>query len=309
MISCLVLVAVVVALWSENHSGASAAEYFSRTHSKLSAATFVAKSDTRNVPNVFNKDSLWSTIHTSPVSEETMVTEQTKNVQEGSSNGDPGGSPQNHANSEHLESSFMISMDAPDSHTEIPSISVLSPMESLKQIWREMIAVPPSATQLDKILKGILHGYETSSVQTLSSKRAEKPALEEITPASVITTANSILNTTLLSNQFPLRANGTHKESLYRQILSQFLDPLASDGKRSLWLDQELVLKLKGSVVFAHHPELWRDIGEGLKPKLNRGVRLLTPYSGADEPGICIVALRCSISIRSKFAVCTRWSI
>eukprot|EP01032_Pedospumella_encystans_P028488 gene28488-32174_t len=248
MIPCLVFVAVVVALWSENHSGASAAEYFSRTYSKLSAATIVAKSDTRNVPNVFNKDSLWSTIHTSSVSEETMATEQSKNAQEGCSNGDSGGSPQNHANSEHLESSFVISMDAPDSHTEIPSISVLSPMESLKQIWREMIAVPPSAALLELILKGALHGYETSSVQTLSSNTAEKPTLQEVTPASVTTTANSILNTTLLSNQFPLRANGTHKESLYRQVLSQFLDPLASDGKRSLWLDQELVLKLKGSV-------------------------------------------------------------
>jgi len=294
MIIYLVLVTVMVVLWPEKHSVANAAEYFSRTHSKLSTATIVAKSDARNAPNIFNKNSLWNTIHTSPVSEEsdaTLSTEQSKNSQDGSSNGGSDGFPLNHANNEHLESSFMVSMDSPDMHVDIPGISVLSPTESLKQIWRDMIAVPPSATQLELILKGALQGYETSSVSTLSSKPTEKPAFQDLTPASVTTTANSILNTTLLSNQFPLRANGTHKESLYRQVLSQFLDPLASDGKRSLWLDQELVLKLKGSVVFAHHPELWRDIGEGLKPKLNRGVRLLTPYSGAEETGMCMVML------------------
>lgn len=293
---CLVLVAVVTALWCESNPGASAAEYFSRTYSKLSAATMVAKSDARNVPYFSSQGNLWNTIRTSSVSEEAEATTSTeqlkskKNTHDDSSGG-PGDSPQTHANNNDLASSFMVHLDSPDTHTEIPS--VISPMESLKQIWRGMIAVPPSAAQLELILKGSMHGYETSTVHTLSTKTTDThnpveatittPVSTPSTPSTTQTTP-SILNTTLLSNQHPLRANGTHKESLYRQVLSQFLNPLATDGKRSLWLDQELVLKLKGSVVFAHHPELWRDIGEGLKPKLNRGVRLLTPYVGGEEP-------------------------
>lgn len=251
----------------------------------------IAKSEPRGLPYSANKDSLWSTIHSSSLSEEPDVkvsTEQLQSPPGDSPSDNSEGSPETHADKDRLESSFMVSMDAPQTHVENPGINVLSPMESLKQIWRTMIAVPPSATQLELILKGAAHGYETSTLQTLGSKAVKPNSPEVCSPASPSTSAsaaNSILNTTLLSNEFPLRANGTHKESLYRQVLSQFLDPLASDGKRSLWLDQELVLKLKGSVVFAHHPELWRDIGEGLKPKLNRGMRLLTPYSGADEPG------------------------
>lgn len=291
MAPCIILMAAVVALWSEVMLGATAAEYFSRNPLKLNPATMVTKSDARNVPYVSNKDSLWSTMHTSSVPERadalaSVEKSDLKNPQDDAPSGGSSGSPDVNVDKGPLVSSYMVSMDPSDTHVELPSISILSPMESLKQIWRGMIAVPPSATQLDLILKGAIHGYETSMVQTLGFKPVTSTPrdVDASTSSPPIASANSILNTTLLSNQYPLRANGTHKESLYRQVLSQFLDPLASDGKRSLWLDQELVLKLKGSVVFAHHPELWRDIGEGLKPKLNRGVRLLTPYSGTEEP-------------------------
>lgn len=86
--------------------------------------------------------------------------------------------------------------------------------------------------------------------------------------------------------QSPLRANGTDIESLYRQMLAQFTNPLATDGKRSLWLDPEYAIKLKGSIVLAHHPELWLGIGEGLKPRLVRGIRIVSPQTELNSQGI-----------------------
>lgn len=70
-------------------------------------------------------------------------------------------------------------------------------------------------------------------------------------------------------------------------MLAQFLAPLAADNKRTLWLDQEFALQLKGSVVLAHQSELWRDIGEGLRPKLTRGVRIVAQASELNDQGTC----------------------
>lgn len=50
-------------------------------------------------------------------------------------------------------------------------------------------------------------------------------------------------------------ANHT-EEAMYRQLLLQFMDPLAVGGKRVLWLDQETVLRLKGAAILALNPHL-----------------------------------------------------
>jgi superfamily I DNA and RNA helicase len=55
--------------------------------------------------------------------------------------------------------------------------------------------------------------------------------------------------------------------------------------QRALWLDQEFALQLKGAVVLAHQPELWKDIGEGLKPKLTRGVRIVLQATELNDQG------------------------
>jgi hypothetical protein len=37
--------------------------------------------------------------------------------------------------------------------------------------------------------------------------------------------------------------------------------------------------------VLAHQPELWKDIGEGLKPKLTRGVRIVPQAMELNDQG------------------------
>lgn len=81
---------------------------------------------------------------------------------------------------------------------------------SLKNIWSKYIESPPSAKTMRNLMR------------TPSSKQQH----------------------TVTNN--PLQANGTDKESLYKQFLAQFLDPLASNNRRSIWLDQEFALSLKG---------------------------------------------------------------
>lgn len=83
---------------------------------------------------------------------------------------------------------------------------------SLKNIWSKYIESPPSA----------------KTMQTLLSKSSKQ-------------------HHTATNN--PLQANGTDKESLYKQFLAQFLDPLASNNRRSIWLDQEFALSLKGPTI------------------------------------------------------------
>lgn len=87
---------------------------------------------------------------------------------------------------------------------------------SLKDIWSKYIESPPSA----------------KTMQTLLSKSSKQ-------------------HHTATNN--PLQANGTDKESLYKQFLAQFLDPLASNNRRSIWLDQEFALSLKGTVAIHVH--------------------------------------------------------
>lgn len=161
-----------------------------------------------------------------------------------------------------------------------------APMGVLRSIWRDMMLAPPSKEDIQHILKGGRLGLGTASA-------AEGSGVEKVTTATtpVATTETASASAGAHHNQPPLRANGTDHESLYRQTLSQFLDPLAADSRRSLWLDQEFALNLKGAVVIAHQPELWKGIGEGLKPKLTRGLRLVTPYSELNSQGMLVLTM------------------
>jgi hypothetical protein len=152
-----------------------------------------------------------------------------------------------------------------------------SPMDSLKRIWRDLIRAPPSSAELELIMQGKRAGYKVQHSDVAPTADHHASDTTNSTGAAAISTSDMAVNV--------LRANGTDHESLYRQVLSQFLSPLSSDGRRALWLDQEFALNLKGSVVLAHQPELWQGIGEGLKPKLTRGVRLVTPASEVNSQG------------------------
>lgn len=82
-----------------------------------------------------------------------------------------------------------------------------------------------------------------------------------------------------------LRANNTDKDALYRQLVSQFDDPLATGGRRALWLDQEFALNLKGLAVLAVHPHLTQSFGESISKKLARGLKLLSSSQKAASGG------------------------
>ena len=161
-----------------------------------------------------------------------------------------------------------------------------APMSVLRSIWRDMMLAPPSKEDIQHILRGERLGLSTASA-------AEGSGVEKANTATtpVATTEAAPTSAGAHHSQPPLRANGTDHESLYRQTLSQFLDPLAADSRRSLWLDQEFALNLKGAVVIAHQPELWKGIGEGLKPKLTRGLRLVTPYSELNSQGMLVLTM------------------
>lgn len=90
---------------------------------------------------------------------------------------------------------------------------------SLKSIWSKYIDSPPSAKKMRT---------------TLLSK-------------------SSTQHHTNTATSNPLQANGTDKDSLYKQFLAQFLDPLASNNRRSIWLDQEFALSLKGRFNYSFH--------------------------------------------------------
>lgn len=265
-------------------------------HQKLSTSAIHTEDHLRPLAYSIPKENLWGEVSFAslPGTSVHKAHSEDKVVDFTVNKGDPssGGKPEDSQGPSKVAERMVPSATATfEPSSEFPSMEETSPTDKLKRIWRDLISVPPSATQLEQILKGSVSGYDSSSEMRSSPS---SPAVNANTSPSLLSKTidasrtdmgvNSILNSTLLSNQFPLRANGTHQESLYRQVLSQFLDPLASDGKRSLWLDQEFALKLKGSVVIAHHPELWRQIGDGLKPQLNRGIRLLTP-SNANEQG------------------------
>lgn len=183
-------------------------------------------------------------------------------------------------------SADIVAASLADEDANDRGMNVRSPMESLKAIWRRLIEAPPSATEIQQILLGA--PYYTSSQRPTSYNRAipvvartSNSTVDRMTEHAKAPTAAS-----QFSHANPLRANGTDRESMYRQILSQFLEPLsAAQGKRAQWLDQELALRLKAAVVIAHQPELWRGIGEGLKPQLVRGIRLVTPVDETAAPG------------------------
>lgn len=162
-------------------------------------------------------------------------------------------------------------------------MNVRSPMESLKAIWRRLMEAPPSTAQIDEILHGA-HYYSSPQRNNAHSMVASDMSNGNTTN-SIGSGGKNIAQTSPYSHANPLRANGTDRESMYRQMLSQFLTPLTAEGKRSLWLDQEVALRLKAAVLIAHRPELWRGIGEGLRPKLLRGVRLVTPLDETTAPG------------------------
>lgn len=262
-------------------------------HSKLKASAILGERNSREAIQPLSKDCLWNDVKVCPNPSFIDIEGQRSedSTRQDLPGGDSGDRPESLDNSTHMRPSSHGSTDSSGSSVVFPEMNVHSPMEILKKIWRSLITIPPNAVQLEQILKGSISGYDIHSVQTLDPRSPSQNINGPfVSPSSLVvaeSTDQPILNSTLLSNQFPLRANGTHQESLYRQILSQFLDPLASEGKRSLWLDQELALKLKGSVVIAHHPELWRQIGDGLKPQLNRGIRLLTPSNAIESPGNC----------------------
>jgi len=274
-------------------------------HIKLSASATHTEDGLKSLTYSSDKENLWGEVTFSSLSgtsiakapAEDNIVDFNANNGGPSSGGGPGDDRGPKITVERTELPFGVALD---SSSEFPTMGVQSPMESLKQVWRGLISVPPSAAQLEQILKGSMSGYDSvSELKTSPPSSAPNAAPLPKTAEETSTTlggVNSILNTTLLSNQFPLRANGTHQESLYRQVLSQFLDPLASDGKRSLWLDQEFALKLKGSVVIAHHPELWRQIGDGLKPQLNRGIRLLTPSSAKEQGANRLSTVGCAFT-------------
>jgi hypothetical protein len=86
-------------------------------------------------------------------------------------------------------------------------------------------------------------------------------------------TSDQIYNT--INEPTALRPNGTDQYSLYRQILSQFIDPTITQ-KRALWMDQEFALNLKGIGVLAQHPNI---IPNGMS-RIIRGVRLVSSTGG-----------------------------
>ena len=94
------------------------------------------------------------------------------------------------------------------------------------------------------------HYYpKTLSLKDIWSRHIEPPPSAESIKALILSSKPTSTHTAI---QNPLQANGTNKESLYRQFLAQLLDPLASNNRRSIWLDQEFALSLKGGMLSSY---------------------------------------------------------
>jgi hypothetical protein len=73
------------------------------------------------------------------------------------------------------------------------------------------------------------------------------------------------------------------KHSLYKQVLSQFVSPLSSQNKAQ-WLDQDLILHLKGIAVLAQNPQLVPTpmaSASSVLSRIIRGVKLITNSQGS----------------------------
>lgn len=108
--------------------------------------------------------------------------------------------------------------------TAEPVDGISRALSALKGIWSEFSLVPPSSASV----RQMIYGHTT--------------------------TVNSEGNIVVKPDPTLLRPNGTDKESFFRQILAQFVNPLSRSNQRALWVDQEMVMTIKGKAVLAHHP-------------------------------------------------------
>lgn len=119
-----------------------------------------------------------------------------------------------------------------------------------------------------------------------------------VTPSPSPHYLKQLTNVTAISN---IRPNGTDKHTLYKQILSQFVNPLNIAGgssSKTLWLDQEFVLNIKGLAKLAQHPELLKTQTRtgGIFPKgSTRGVKLSLGRSSSSIQSIIAEALSHSL--------------
>ena len=101
-------------------------------------------------------------------------------------------------------------------------------------------------------------------LQSLATEQVLLTTLENIwenmiTPSPDDSFIADVLNKTDRSS---FRLNGTDINSFYRQLLSQFLDPLKTSGSSSIyscpmWLDRDIALSLRGQAALSLFPELY----------------------------------------------------
>lgn len=93
---------------------------------------------------------------------------------------------------------------------------------------------------------------------------------------------------------------------MYRQIFSQFNDPLAmeSSHRRSRWLDQEFVLTLKGLGILANNPLMMKSKLKNTFPHISRAIKLVS--TKATQSLQLLIARALSASIKSHTLVLNR---
>jgi len=136
----------------------------------------------------------------------------------------------------------------------------------LRRLWKDQLEQMPSDFQINK--------YTASNVRLLDE-------------------TNALLE---------LRANGTDRTSLQRQMTAQLIAPLVRGNQRALWLDSEFAIYLRGQAVLA-----LQNSQELRRLDISRGLRLACPSGSASLLKCTARALAHSLS--ADFVLLSRRSI
>jgi hypothetical protein len=168
-----------------------------------------------------------------------------------SSNGDGNGGADSDSTSESVDDIEEIDLDS-DENIQRPSLDT----KPIKAIWKTFLQAPPSLAEISALLGRTTGIFSVGEMEPPSNiSRGVDGSMSGNVSA---TSRNSVINITTTNASYLalLKPNGTDKDSLYRQLLSQFLFPLEASGKRALWLDTEMALTFKGLAALSLYPPI-----------------------------------------------------
>ena len=158
--------------------------------------------------------------------------------------------------------------------------------KKIKAVWKTFLEPSPSIADISRLLErsmGTLimeHNYTALQTNNTLNSDDSVATVGELPPTTS-------MNGTCENFLTVLKPNGTSKESLYKQLLSQFLFPLETSGRRALWLDLEQALSFKGLSVLCLYPPKHSGLVEirtekdgqedSILAQFSRAFRLLSP--------------------------------